>query len=254
MLRHRLEALLKEACSRAQTQGLLPPMSLPEVTVEPPQHPEHGDYASSLPLKLVGAARTDPLNLARGLVGLLGPLPEMDKIEVAPPGFINFTLSPSWLAGQVETIMAEGENYGNIDLGKGKRVQVEFVSANPTGPLHVGHGRGAVLGSTLARVLQARGHPAEMPAEGYMGQYVVDLAQDVAREFGGKFLDRPGELGRLGTERMLKGIRGDLDLLGAEFDVWFSEGRLFQDGQFDRAMAMLEKGGYVEEREGARWF
>ena len=286
MLRHRLEALLTEACSRAQTQGLLPPMSLPEVIVEHPQHPEHGDYASSLPLKLVGAARTDPLNLARGLVGLLGPLPEMDKIEVAPPGFINFTLSPSWLAGQVETIMAEGENYGNIDLGKGKRVQVEFVSANPTGPLHVGHGRGAVLGSTLARVLQAAGfsvekefyvndagtqieafqrslharylqalgQPAEMPAEGYMGQYVVDLAQDVAREFGGKFLDRPGELGRLGTERMLKGIRADLDLLGAEFDVWFSEGRLFQDGQFDRAMAMLEKGGYVEEREGARWF
>ena len=286
MLRHRLEALLTEACSRAQTQGLLPPMSLPEVIVEHPQHPEHGDYASSLPLKLVGAARTDPLNLARGLVGLLGPLPEMDKIEVAPPGFINFTLSPSWLAGQVETIMAEGENYGNIDLGKGKRVQVEFVSANPTGPLHVGHGRGAVLGSTLARVLQAAGfrverefyvndagtqieafqrslharylqalgQPAEMPAEGYMGQYVVDLAQDVAREFGRKFLDLPGELGRLGTERMLKAIRADLDRLGAEFDVWFSEGRLFQDGQFDRAMAMLEKGGYVEEREGARWF
>jgi len=286
MLRHRLEALLTEACSRAQTQGLLPPMSLPEVIVEHPQHPEHGDYASSLPLKLVGAVRTNPLSLARGLTGLLGPLPEMARIEVAPPGFINFTLSPSWLAGQVETIMAEGENYGNIDLGKGKRVQVEFVSANPTGPLHVGHGRGAVLGSTLARVLQAAGfsvekefyvndagtqieafqrslharylqalgQPAEMPAEGYMGQYVVDLAQDVAREFGGKFLDRPGELGRLGTERMLKGIRADLDLLGAEFDVWFSEGRLFQDGQFDRAMAMLEKGGYVEEREGARWF
>ena len=286
MLRHRLEALLTEACSRAQTQGLLPPMSLPEVIVEHPQHPEHGDYASSLPLKLVGAARTDPLNLARGLVGLLGPLPEMDKIEVAPPGFINFTLSPSWLAGQVETIMAEGENYGNIDLGKGKRVQVEFVSANPTGPLHVGHGRGAVLGSTLARVLQAAGfsvekefyvndagtqieafqrslharylqalgQPAEMPAEGYMGQYVVDLAQDVAREFGAKFLDLPGELGRLGTERMLKAIRADLDRLGAEFDVWFSEGRLFQDGQFERALAMLEKGGYVEEREGARWF
>ena len=286
MLRHRLEALLKEACSRAQAQGLLPPMSLPEVIVEHPQHPEHGDYASSLPLKLVGAVRTNPLSLARGLTGLLGPLPEMARIEVAPPGFINFTLSPSWLAGQVETIMAEGENYGNIDLGKGKRVQVEFVSANPTGPLHVGHGRGAVLGSTLARVLQAAGfsvekefyvndagtqieafqrslharylqalgQPAEMPAEGYMGQYVVDLAQDVAREFGGKFLDRPGELGRLGTERMLKGIRADLDLLGAEFDVWFSEGRLFQDGQFDRAMAMLEKGGYVEEREGARWF
>jgi arginyl-tRNA synthetase len=92
-----------------------------------------------------------------------------------------------------------------------------------------------------------------MPAEGYMGQYVVDLAQDVSREFGRKFLDRPGELGRLGMERMLKGIRADLDRLGAEFDVWFSEGRLFQDGQFERAMAMLEKGGYVEEREGARW-
>ncbi len=286
MLRHRLEALLKEACSLAQAQGLLPPMSLPEVIVEHPQHPEHGDYASSLPLKLVGAVRTDPLSLARGLVGLLGPLPEMAKIEVAPPGFINFTLSPHWLAGQVETILAEGEDYGNIDLGKGRRVQVEFVSANPTGPLHVGHGRGAVLGSTLAlvlqaagfsvekeyyindagtqieafqrslhaRYLQALGQPAEMPAEGYMGQYVVDLAQDVAREFGRKFLDRPGELGKLGIERMLKAIRADLDLLGAEFDVWFSEGRLFQDGQFERAMAMLEKGGYVEEREGARWF
>src|SRR3989304_2938474 len=125
MLRHRLEALLKEACSRAQAQGLLPPMSLPEVIVEHPQHPEHGDYASSLPLKLVGAAGMDPLNLARGLVGLLGPLPEMAKIEGGPAGFITFTLPPSWLAGHVETILAEGEHYGNIDLGKGKRVQVE---------------------------------------------------------------------------------------------------------------------------------
>src|SRR3972149_11225766 len=112
MLRHRLEALLTEACSRAQAQGLLPPMSLPEVIVEHPQHPEHGDYASSLPLKLVGAARMDPLNLARGLVGLLGPLPEMAKIEVAPPGFINFTLSPSWLAGQLDTIRPAGGTYG----------------------------------------------------------------------------------------------------------------------------------------------
>jgi arginyl-tRNA synthetase len=286
VLRHRLAASLKEACSRAQAQGLLPPMALPEVIVEHPQHPEHGDYASSLPLKLVGAARMDPMNLARGLLGLLGPLPEMAKIEVAPPGFINFTLSPSWLAGHVETILAEGENYGNIDLGKGKRVQVEFVSANPTGPLHVGHGRGAVLGSTLARVLQAAGfsvekeyyvndagtqidafqrslyarylqalgQPAEMPAEGYMGQYMVDLAHDIAGEFRSKFLDQPVQLGRLGMERMLQAIRDDLDLLGAEFDVWFSEGSLFQEGQFERVMAILEKGGYVEEREGARWF
>jgi arginyl-tRNA synthetase len=277
--------LLKEACSQAQAQGLLPPMSLPDVIVEHPQHPEHGDYASSLPLKLVGAARTNPMNLARSLVGILGPLPEMTKIEVAPPGFINFTLSPSWLAGYVETILAEGQNYGNIDLGKGKRVQVEFVSANPTGPLHVGHGRGAVLGSTLARVLQAAGfnvekefyvndagtqieafqrsiyarylqalgQPAEMPAEGYMGEYMVDLAADIARESGKKFLDKPEELGRLGMERMLQAIRADLDQLGAHFDVWFSERSLYQDGEFERAMSLLEKGGYVEEREGARW-
>ena len=286
MLRHRLEALLQEVSTRAQAQGLLPSMALPPVSVEHPQNPEHGDYASSLPLRLARAAGANPLAIGQTLVSLLGPLPEMAQVAVAPPGFINFTLSPAWLASQVESILEQGEGYGNLDLGRGKKVQVEFVSVNPTGPLHVGHGRGAVLGSTLSRLLEAAGFQvareyyindagtqidvfnqslyaryqqalgvaAPMPAEAYMGQYLVELGQELAREFGDRFLGQPGALGKLGVERMLQAIKRDLELLGVEFDTWFSEASLFSGGQFQRALDLLRQGGYIQEREGARWF
>ena len=283
--------LLTQAALEAQKSGKLPSVTLPEAYIERPQHPEHGDYASSFPLKLARAARAKPMTIAQDLIGLIAPTPEIESIVAAPPGFINFTIKSNWLTSQVEPILKAGESYGNIDLGQGSRVQVEFVSVNPTGPLHVGHGRGAILGSTLANVLSAAGYnvekeyylndagsqieafyhslyaryqqslgtDAEMPANGYLGNYMIDLAKEIVAEEGDRFLTLPRkeaalQLGRLGLNKMVKQIRADLESLGVTFDVWFSEQSLYDNGQYQTTMSLLRRGGFTTEKEGATWF
>ncbi len=291
MIKQRIIELLTQAASQAQESGKLPSVALPEITVEHPQNPEHGDYASSFPLKLARATGVSPLTIAQDIVGLIAPNPEIEAIAVAPPGFINFTLKSDWLTGQVDSILAAGDSYGNIDLGQGSRVQLEFVSVNPTGPLHVGHGRGAILGNTLANVLAAAGYKvekeyyvndagsqidafyrslyaryqqglkidAEMPSDGYFGSYMVDLAKEIIAEEKDRFLSMApeeaiSELGRIGLAKMIEQIKGDLELLGVSFDAWFNEKSLFDKGQYQKVMARLREGGYIGEREGATWF
>lgn len=286
MIKDRLAMLLEKAALEAQRSKLLPPIAIPEIVLEHPQNPEHGDYASTLPLKLARAAGMDPLTIARNLVGLIQCPPQCESIEVVPPGFINFSLKSDWLTTQVEAILSAGEEYGNIDLGKGVRVQLEFVSVNPTGPLHVGHGRGAILGSALANVLassgyevmkeyyindagsqmnafyqslyaryqQALGRDVPMPAEGYFGDYMVDIAREIIGEDGERFLDKPAELGERGAAKVIAAIASDLGRLGVTFDEWFSEKSLFEHGQYRRAISILEEKGYTVEKEGATWF
>ncbi len=286
MIKDEIAILLEKAALEAQRRELLPPVAIPEIVLERPQNPEHGDYASTLALKLARAARMDPLHIARSLANLI-PLPEeIEKVAVVPPGFINFSLRRDWLTAQVDEIIGKGEDYGDVDLGTGARVQVEFVSVNPTGPLHVGHGRGAILGSTLASVLSASGYEVvkeyyindagsqmdafyrslyaryqqvlgretAMPSEGYLGGYMIDIANEIVAEAGDKFLDAPQELGRIGMAKVIQSIESDLKLLGVSFDVWFSEKSLFQQGQYDKAMAFLKEKGYLTEKEGAVWF
>ncbi|MBI2830580.1 MAG: hypothetical protein HYX81_05425, partial [Chloroflexi bacterium] len=130
-LKQRLVGLLNQAAAEAQKLGKLPQVALPEATIERPQNPEHGDYASGFPMKLARATRANPMKIAQDLVGLMTPYLEVEKIVVAPPGFINFTLKSRWLTNQVESLLAAGEDFGNIDIGKGSNVQVEFVSINP---------------------------------------------------------------------------------------------------------------------------
>jgi len=291
VLKKRLVELLAQAAGEAQQQGKLPAVALPDITIEHPQNPEHGDYASSFPLKLARATGVNPLTIANELVGLMAPAAEIGNIVVAAPGFINFTLNSDWLTKQVESVLESGDSYGNIDLGQDSRVQIEFVSVNPTGPLHVGHGRGAILGSTLANVLtaasyrvekeyyinnagsqidafyrslyaryqQCLGVDAEMPSDGYLGSYMVDLAKEVIGDEGKRFLSLPEQeavvqLGQLGLDKMIKQIKADLELLGVSFDVWFSEQSLYDKGQYQTAMSILQQGGYISEKEGATWF
>ncbi len=291
MLKQRLIEMLVRAASEAQQLGKLPAVTLPEIAVEHPQNPEYGDYASSFSLKLARATGVSPLTIAEDVVRLIPPSPEIDSIAVAPPGFINFTLKSDWLTGQVDSILVAGEAYSNINVGQGSRVQVEFVSVNPTGPLHVGHGRGAILGSTLANVLAAAGYEVEkeyylndagsqidafyrslyarykqhfgieteMPADGYLGSYLVDLVKEIIAEEEDRFLALPEQealpqLGKLGLEKIIEQIRNDLELLGVSFDVWFSERSLFDNGQFKEVMRLLREGGYIAEKEGATWF
>ncbi len=291
MLKHKLAELLTQAAAEAQKSGKLPPVTLPEVIMEHPQNPEHGDYASSLPLKLARATGNNPLAIANDITAFIARTSEIERVDVAAPGFINFTLSAEWLAGQVDSILEAGESYGNIEIGHNSRVQIEFVSVNPTGPLHVGHGRGAILGSTLANVLTAAGYQVateyyindagsqidafvrslyarycqklgkevEMPEDGYLGQYMFDLAREIADQKGDKFLNLPEteaieQLGQVGLEKMVSQIKTDLELLSVTFDVWFSEHSLYQNGQYDDVLSLLKREGYISEKEGATWF
>ena len=219
------------------------------------------------------------------------PPPQVDKVWAAPPGFINFTLRGDWLSTEVKSILAAGESYGDLELGEGTNVQLEFVSVNPTGPLHVGHGRGAVLGSTLANVLttagyavqreyyvndvgtqitnfgrslyarylQCLGKEAAMPPDGYHGNYLIDLAKEIVQEQSDTFLSLPeneavSQLGDVGVTKMLQTIKRDLELLDVVFDNWFSEQSLYQDRQYSKAMELLQGGGYVVEKANATWF
>ena len=291
MLRERLISLLTEAATRAQKEGKLPAVALPEITIERPQNAEHGDYASNFPLKLARTARANPMVIANELVALLPAAEEIESAVVAPPGFINFTLRSKWLNRQVDRILQDGESFGNNNLGKGKKVQVEFVSVNPTGPMHIAHGRGAILGSTLANVLAASGYQvekeyyfndagnqmdifkrslyarylqaldvkAEVPENGYMGNYMIDIANEIIAEHGNKFqkLAEPEaltKLGDIGIKKVIDKIQKDLKQLRVEFDVWFREQSLYENGQYNKVMGLLRQGGFLAEKEGATWF
>ena len=291
MLREILINLLTEAATKAQKEGKLPSVTLPEITIERPQNADHGDYASNFPLKLARIARANPMVIANELVALLPTAEEIENAKAAPPGFINFTLNNSWLSRQVDQILKDGESFGNNQMGQGKNVQVEFVSINPTGPLHVGHGRGAILGSTLVNILSASGYKvereyyfndagnqmdifkrslyaryiqslglkAEVPENGYMGNYMIDIAKDIIAEHGDKFQklsekDALAQLGDIGIGKVKDKIKKDLKQLHIEFDIWFREQSLYENGQYDKVMKLLRAGGYLADKEGATWF
>jgi arginyl-tRNA synthetase len=291
ILKENLAGLVRNAVIGAQKANKLPAFTPPEILIEHPQDPAHGDYSSSVALKLAKEARMKPLDIAKATVGYIPTSPEIERVEIAPPGFINFTLKKEWLAKQVDAILSEGKSYGNVPLGKGKKIQIEFVSVNPTGPLHVGHGRGAVLGSTLCNVMtaggynvtkeyyfndsgsqmdafrnsiwaryqQALGKEAVMPEDGYHGNYMVELAEEIVREEGDRYLKMPEaegfeKLGEVGLAKILEGTKQDLKTLRVDYDVWYSEKTLYENGQFDKVMKLLREKGYIAEKEGATWF
>ena len=290
-VRGHVAKLVIDALVDAQSEGLLPPADVDSAAIERPPNPEHGEFASSLPLKLARPMRMSPIAIAECVASRIEVEEPIGKVWVARPGFINFSLLDSWLARQVDAIREAGEKYGDVRVGEGERVQVEFVSVNPTGPLHVAHARGAVIGSTLANVLSAAGYdvereyyindagnqmdkfneslfaryqellgnPAEFPEDGYVGGYMVDLAREIREAEGDRFADVPpadaiSELGGIGLRMMLDGIREDLEALRIDFDVWFSERSLYRCGQYDRGVELLRQRGRLAARDGATWF
>ena len=291
IIRDLIVAKIEDAVEQARGSGVLRLDTLPPVAVEHPSNPDHGDFATSLPLRLARATRISPMKIAEELVKFVTPGEEVEQVWAAAPGFINLRLRDDWLAGQVESIREEGEGYGSLQVGSGQRVNVEYVSVNPTGPVHVGHARGAVLGSTLstvletagysvtreyyindtgsqmqafyasvyARYVQALGGEAEVPTGGYVGSYVMDVAKEIVAEEGERFLamsqeDALRELGRVAREKMVEFIKDDLRQIRVEFDSWFSEETLYRTGEYDEAMSILRQSGYILEREGAQWF
>ena len=291
MIRHELRRLLEEAVERAMAAGDLPRVPLPEISLEHPPNPELGDYATPLALKMARSVGRAPLTIAGAISAHVEPGSAVAVVETAPPGFINIHLADRWLQDQVDVVLHAGERFGSVPLGGGKRVQVEYVSANPTGPLHVGAGRNAALGDTLANLLQLCGYEVQreyyvnnagsridalaqsvyarycqqlgmdesLPADGYPGDYVVELAQEIVERHGRRYLEVSREqavtlLGELATELVIDWIRADLAAMRVEFDRWFYEQELFDSGLFEQAMQLLREKGCVVEREGAVWF
>lgn len=283
--------ILARALSAAQADGRLPNVDVPNITVERPNNPEHGDFASSSPMKFARLMRRAPFDIAESIAASVETGGILESAVAARPGFVNLRLSAEWLGEQVDAIRQADRTFGVVDDGKGVRVQVEFVSVNPTGPIHVGHGRGAVFGSALASVLEAAGYEVEreyyindagrqmdrfnqslyaryvqefgrdaaLPDDGYQGEYLVDLARELKGEYGRKYLDMErgpavSEIGEIGMRRMIDAIRADMEDIDVRYDVWFSERSLFADGQFQTAMNMLDERGLLAERDGATWF
>ena len=290
MIEARLIALVRDALVAASGELNLHGEP-PEIVLERPRQKEFGDFSTNVALALASASGKKPREVAQTIVENLPSSDFVSSVEVAGPGFINFHVTHGWLFDVLRNVIARGEDYGRAQEATGLSVQVEFVSANPTGPLHVGTARNAVLGDALASVLQAAGHEvqreyyfndagrqmdlfaesvevrylqalgreAEMPEEGYRGEYLVETGGDLAAAFGDSLADLPQEERRAqllaeGSQRVLEGIRATLDNLGVHFDSYFSERTLHETGAITDAVEKLKSSGHICEKDGAVWF
>lgn len=291
-IRIHLESLIADAVQAAIAAGDLPDVALPDVIIERPKDTANGDFASTISMRLARAAMRPAMEIAETLVRHCRDDEAVDRPTVAAPGFINFRLADSFVQSEVERCIAAGPAFADLEIGAGKRAQVEFVSANPTGPLHVGNGRGAAIGDALASTLGAAGYAVEreyyvndagtqtdtfgatlyaryqqlfgrdtpIPADGYPGEYMAELASEVRAQSGRRFLQpegepAPAELAQLGIELMVGHIRKTLDAFGVHYDAWFSERSLYEDGgASETALGRLREQGFLTERDGATWF
>lgn len=284
VVRAKIQAIVAATAARCAERGLLPPLDAPPA-VDPPKRPDHGDFATNAPLILAKPARKSPREVAQILVDHLhDPDGTVEKAEVAGPGFINLRLRPdAWFRALAE-VLDQGDRFGRSSVGRGEKVLVEYVSANPTGPMHVGHGRGAVVGDTLASLLAAAGYgvtrefyindaggqidtlgrtvhvryrelfgeAVELPKDAYPGEYVVDIARRLKEKHGERYRRAPeAEWLPVFTDAaiadVLEVIRDDLRAMRITFDTWFSERALHQGGAVDRAIrALLDRDAAYE--------
>lgn len=287
LVRDQIATWVASGLRAAQDAGALPTFDLPPVAVERPRQAGHGDYASPVCLRLAREARMSPREIAARVVSHLPPAPFAGKVEVAGAGYLNVTLNPGWLAAQVEVILEAGETFGGLELGRGKKAQVEFVSANPTGPLTVGRGRGGVMGDTLANLLTAAGYQVEreyyfnnagrqmeilgnsvrlrylellgqkvtFPEDHYQGDYIRDIAAALQAEYGEGLVDADPRIFREKAEaEIFAGIRATLTRLRIHFDNYFNEDSLHAGGQVADVLARMRERGCIYEKDGAVWF
>jgi len=279
-------AALADALAGAVASGALPRTEAPpDIVVEKPRDPAHGDVATNLAIRLGRQSGRPPREVAELLRRHLVLGEVLESAEVAAPGFINLRLRTAWLGAQLEGIVAAGERWGDVDVGHGRSIVLEFVSANPTGPLTLGATRGAAVGDALTNVLDAAGYRMQKeyyvndagsrmetffescawyygvicgidgppPVEPYpAAQHAAEL---LAAHHGESLRDLPAdELGRMGVAAQLGEIRSDVEELGVRFDSWFHEQSLFDSGAVDAMLARLRAAGCVVERDGALWF
>ena len=282
---------LIEAANDAKAAGELNFEELPGFVLEEPREKQRGDLATNLAMVLAKQAKRSPRDIAAALIKHLKTSQTwIESSEIAGAGFINFRLNPAWLTGVIDEVLKAGDRYGQVDIGKGQKVQVEFVSANPTGLLHMGNARGAALGDSLAsllsaagyevtrefyindagnqihnfglslesRYLQQLGQDVPFPEGGYHGQDLIDTVKGLIGKVGDKYLSvEPGLrrefLVRYALDEKMRNIRETLHDFGVEYDVWFSEQSLHDSGAVRSSMEELEKKGYIYEKEGAHW-
>ncbi len=283
-----LEELILEGVHAAQRAGALSACELPGYAhLSRPKNPEWGDYSCALPLQLAKSMRQSPLEIATQIEIHLPKSVVLGETSVSSPGFVNISLAGDWLAEQVDTILYSGPAYPDLDYAVGQKAQVEFVSANPTGPLTVGHGRGGVIGDTISnllsavgyhvtrefyynnagrqmrrlgqslrlRYLQALGQSVAMEEDHYHGEYLVELGLGLYAEHGESLADADWEMFKdLAEETIAAQQRDTMKRLGIEMAMFFNEHSLYEDGSVEKVVEVLRKNDLAYEREGALWF
>jgi arginyl-tRNA synthetase len=293
MIKDRLRQALADAFAGAAAAGELASASLPEIELLVPPDPTFGDYSANLAMMAAGAQKRAPRDVAQTLLRHLSGLDDvLERVEIAGPGFINFHLRPTWLDDVVRSAVAEDERFGCGLEGAGERVLIEFVSANPVGPLTVAQGRAAALGDALARLLEARGcevsreyyindaasstqvaklaesldaryaqalgEDRPLPPDGYQGEYLAQMGRELAAREGGRYVNMSAEerlraLTAIAERMFVEDHRRVLEAFGVTFDKWFRESSLYASGEVDRALELLKERGYTYESEGALW-
>lgn len=291
-IRNNIYRRLEEAVFKAKASGDLNFEECPAFVLEEPRERQHGDLATNLAMLLTKQAKRAPREIAEII---LKNLPKENtwilSSEIAGPGFINFRLDPAWLQDVIPEVLAQGEQYGSVNIGQGQKVQVEFVSANPTGLLHMGNARGAALGDSLAsllsmagyqverefyindagnqihnfalsleaRYLEQFGREVEFPEAGYHGEDLIDTVKKIIERDGDRYLKMPAEqrreaLVRYALTEKITAIKETLEDFGVFYDVWFSEQSLHDSGYIQETMQFLKDKGYIYEQEDALWF
>jgi arginyl-tRNA synthetase len=284
--------VVRRGIEKCFSEGKLHSSEFPTIIIGRPAHEEHGDFSSNVAMVMAKMEKKSPRAVADILIASFQGISDIfDRIEVAGPGFINFFINSRTWQSTLTAVARDGANYGKSAVGSGKRVQVEFVSANPTGPLHIGHGRGAATGDAMASILAAAGYEVsreyyindagnqmntlglsiylryrellgqatEFPGDCYQGDYIRDIARDIMTRHGDQFLQKEEQeaisvFARIGGDIILKGIDEDLRDFGVVFDSWFSEQSLFDDGRVARAIEEMKAKGFIYEHEGALWY
>ncbi|MGI6629581.1 MAG: arginine--tRNA ligase [Bacillota bacterium] len=291
-IENQIKELIEKAVFRAKETGLLLFSALPDYVLEVPREKVHGDFATNIAMLMAKEAKMAPRKIAEIIVSNFEKEGTwIEKIEIAGPGFINFYLDHSWVYEVLPLVLEQGDDYGRSEFGAGKKVQVEFVSANPTGVLHMGNARGAALGDSLASVLDAAGYDVTrefyindagnqiekfakslearylqllgddvpFPEDGYHGQDIIDTMKALIDRQGDKYKAMDGELRReflvkYALEEKITNIRKTLEDFGVYYDVWFSEQTLHDSGEVAEVISELKKDGHIYEKEGALWF
>ncbi|WPX08265.1 arginine--tRNA ligase [Anaerocellum danielii] len=292
LAKEQIQDVVQNAIKKCIDKGIFELDSIPDIMIEKPKEKSHGDFATNIAMELTRKLKKNPREIANGIVNAIDLSNTfIEKVEVAGPGFINFFFKKDWLYKVVDVILSEGDHYGKVNIGNGKKVMVEFVSANPTGPMHMGNARGGALGDCLANLLkwagynvtkefyvndsgnqiekfgqsleiryrQLKGENIDLPEDCYHGEDIIERVKEYLDEHGDDLEDlssdeRRKKLVDFALRRNISLMKEHLRKYGIEYDVWFHESSLYESGEVFETIEDLKSRGYTYEKDGALWF